>query len=384
MTGSPKPDWDPRSEAALDDQPAAYDEMRERCPVAYSDYLGWSLFRHEDVMGALNDPETFSNAVSSHLSVPNGMDPPEHTAFRRIIEPYFAPARMEAFEPVCREIAADLTRSLPARTRVEFIADFAQPFAVRVQCAFLGWPREMQERLRLWTLRNREATLARDRTVMADIAREFEAYIDEMLRVRREAGARASDDVTARLMHTLVRGRPLRDEEIASILRNWTVGEIGTISAALGILVHFVAHHADPQGRLRGQPSLLPNAIEEILRVHGPLAANRRVTTRPVTIGGREIGAGERISLIWISANRDGEVFKDPETVRLDRDPAGNLLWGAGIHICSGAPLARLEMRVAMEELLGGTTHIEPAPGEPPANAMYPASGFAALALRIR
>lgn len=384
MNNTPNPDWDPRSETVLRDQRAAYDEMRERCPVAYSDYLQWSVFRHEDVVRALNDPETFSNAASRHLSVPNGMDPPEHTEYRRIIEPYFEPERMEAFEPVCREIAADLTQSLLERDDVEFIANFAQPFAARVQRAFLGWPPGMRERLRRWTRKNQEATLAQDRTVMAEVAREFEAYVDEMLRDRCEAGAQASDDVTASLMHARVRGRPLRDEEIVSILRNWTVGEIGTISAAMGILVDFVANHADSQRQLRGQPSLLPNAIDEILRVHAPLVANRRVTTRPVTIAGREIGAGERVSLIWMSANRDGEAFEDPETVRLDRDPADNLLWGAGIHVCPGAPLARLEMQVAMEELLGKTTRIEPGPGKPPAKAMYPASGFTTLPLRIR
>jgi hypothetical protein len=152
----------------------------------------------------------------------------------------------------------------------------------------------------------------------------------------------------------------------------------------MGILVHFLAHDADLQQQLRDQPSLLPKAIDEILRVHGPLVANRRITTRPVQVGGFKIGAGESISLNWISANRDGEIFEEPETVRLDRDPAQNLLYGAGIHVCPGAPLASLEMRVAMEELLGRTTHIEPSPGKPSTKAMYPASGFANLPLRIR
>jgi hypothetical protein len=219
---------------------------------------------------------------------------------------------------------------------------------------------------------------------MAEIAGEFEAYVDGLMRVRREAGTEASDDVTTSFLRARVRGRALRDEEIISILRNWTVGEIGTISAAMGILVHFVANHAHLQRQLRGQPTLLPEAIDEILRVNGPLVANRRITTRPVQIDGREIGAGERISLNWISANRDGRVFEDPGIVRLDRDPAQNLLYGAGIHVCPGAPLASLEMRVAMEELLGRTTHIEPSPGKPSTKAMYPASGFATLPLRIR
>lgn len=377
-------DWDPRSDAVLRDQRAAYDEMRERCPVAYSDFLGWSLFRHEDVVRVLNDPDTFSNVVSRHLSVPNGMDPPEHTEYRRIIEHYFRPERMEAFEPQCRKIAASLVQSLLERDEVELISEFAHWFAVRVQCVFLGWPTDMYEPLSLWTQKNHEATLAEDRAAMAKIAREFEGYVEELLQVRRAAGAQASDDITTSLLRQQVWDRPLRDEEIASVLRNWTVGEVGTISAGIGILVHYLSEHAELQQRLRVQPLLLPAAIEEILRIYGPLVANRRITTRPVEIGGRKIAAGERISLIWISANRDGRIFGDPEVFQLNRDPAANLLYGAGIHICPGAPLARMEMRLAMEELLARTTRIQPVPDKSPTRAVYPASGFSTLSLRIR
>jgi cytochrome P450 len=377
-------DWDPKSDAVLRDQRAAYDKMRERCPVAYSDFLGWSLFRHEDIVRVLNDPDTFSNAVSRHLSVPNGMDPPEHTEYRRIIEPYFQPERMEVFEPQCREIAAKLVQSLLERDEVEIISEFAQSFAVQVQCSFLGWPVGMNETLRLWTLKNKQATLAEDRAAMEKIAREFEGYVDGLLQVRRAAGAQASDDITTNLLQQQVCARPLRYEEIVSVLRNWTVGEISTISASVGILVHYISEHTDLQQRLRAQPSLLPDAIEEILRMHGPLVANRRITTRPVEIGGRKIGAGERISLIWISANRDGHVFEDPDAFRPERDQAANLLYGAGIHVCPGAPLARMEMRVVMEELLARTARIDPIPGKPPTDAVYPASGFVTLYLRIR
>lgn len=376
-------DWDPHSGTVLRDQLAAYDEMRERCPVAHSDFLGWSLFRHEDLVRVLDDPDVFSSVASTHLSVPNGMDPPEHTEYRRLIERYFGPERMVEFEPQCREIATNLVESLVAREEVELIEEFAQAFAVRVQCAFLGWPPDMHEPLRIWTRKNHEATLAQDRTAMAGIGREFEGYVGSLLRDRRATEAQASRDVTARLSRERVWGRLLRDEEIASILRNWTVGEIGTISAAVGILAHYLSEHADLYRQLRGQPSSLPVAIEEILRIHGPLVANRRITTRPVEIGGRNIGVGERISLIWVSANRDGRAFEDPEAFRLDRDPAANLLYGKGIHVCPGAPLARMEMRVVMEELLGHTMRISPSPCKPPTKAMYPASGFATLPLRI-
>ena len=378
------PDWDPRSDAVLRNQLAAYDEMRERCPVAHSDLLGWSLFRHADITRVLNDPETFSNVVSRHRAVPNGMDPPEHTEYRRILEPYFEPERMEAFEPACRAIAAGLTKKLLERDEVEFVSEFSESFAVQIQCAFLGWPPDMHEPLRLWTRKNQEATLAQDRARMTEIAGEFDGYIDELLRVRRKAGMDASDDVTTSLMRVRVRNRPLRHEEIVSILRNATAGEVGTISAAVGILAHFLSENPASQRQFRDQPSILPAAIEEILRIHGPLVANRRITTCPVNIGGRQLGAGELVSIIWISANRDERVFADPGTFRLDRGAAPNLLYGAGIHYCVGAPLARLEMRVAMEELLSRTTRIEPSRDELPTKAAYPANGFAALPLRVR
>jgi cytochrome P450 len=144
MNEKPTNDWDPRSEAVTHDQVAAYDEMRHRCPVAHSDYLNLSLFRHDDVMRVLNDPETFSSAVSSYLSVPNGMDPPEHTQYRTIIEPYFSPQRMAVFEPLCREIAATLVNGLSRGGEVDFNAQFAQDFAMNIQCAFLGWPLELR------------------------------------------------------------------------------------------------------------------------------------------------------------------------------------------------------------------------------------------------
>lgn len=379
-----EPDWDPMAEGVLRDQRAAYDELRERCPVAYSASMQWSLFRHEDISRVVHDHDTFSSAVSRHLSVPNGMDPPEHTAYRRMIEPYFSAVRMDAFEPACRGIVADQVRKALARGEVELMADIALPFAVRVQCAFLGWPPTLHEPLVRWTKKNSEATLARDRQAMSEIAREFEGFIDDMLEIRFQAGARPDDDITAALMHEKVWGRPLSNEEIVSILRNWTVGEVGTISAAIGILVHYLAQHAELQKQLRVQPSLLPAAIDEILRIHGPLVANRRITTRPVEIGGRKIDAGERISLIWLSANRDGRIFENPDTFSLDHDPSKNLLYGVGIHVCPGAPLARMELRVAMEELFKHTTSIEPVSDRSPTNAVYPASGFATLPLRIQ
>jgi cytochrome P450 len=383
MDNKPNPNWDPRSDTVLEDQIAAYDDMRHRCPVAYSHYLNWSLFKHHDVMRALHDHETFSNAVSSHLSVPSGMDPPQHTLYRQIIEPYFNASRMQAFESICRKIAHTLVETLPHAGEVEFMSALAEDFSLQVQSAFLGWPADLHEPLRRWIRKNQEATLARDNAALEDVSYEFDGYIRALLAERRDAGMNAPDDITSSLLRERVGDRLINDEEIVSILRNWTVGELGTISASVGILAHYLAERPDLQQRLREDTSLLPAAIDEILRIHAPLISNRRMTTRPAEVSGQQLPAGARITLMWASANRDEAVFGDPDAFRLDRDPATNLLYGAGIHVCPGAPLARLELRLITEELLK-IDRIALVPDKEPVKAVYPASGFATLPLWIQ
>lgn len=383
MSDSQKQDWTPQSDAVLRDQRAAYDRMREQCPVAWSDYAHWSLFRHADVSRVLHDHKRFSSQVSRHVSVPNGMDPPQHTDYRAIIEPYFNAERMAAFEPICREIAEDLALSALQQERIELMAAFAQPFALRIQCAFMGWPLTLQDSLLDWARRNNRATLPRDRNALGALAAEFEALIAGLLADRRRANATAEDDVTSALMHEQIHGRMLNDQEIASILRNWTVGEIGTIAASVGILAQFLAAHPEVQRQLRDDPDLLWQANDEILRIHGPLVDNRRLTTCPVHLGDRQIPAGQRLTLNWIAANRDPEVFPAPDRFSLERDPAQNLLYGAGIHVCPGAPLARMELVIVMRSLLQHSRELSLIAEQPATLATYPASGYASLPLRL-
>ncbi len=377
-------EWDPRSEEVLQDQIAAYDRMRRKCPLAQSHYGYTSVFRHADVLRVVEDHETFSNAVSRFPSVPNGMDPPEHTPFRKLIEPYFDEAHMQAFAPACRQIANRLTGGLSRSRSVEFMAEFAQLFALEAQCAWLGWPDTLHGPLLQWTLKNHTATMSRDREAQAAVAQEFDGYIRELLAVRREAGADAPDDITTHLLRNESLGRPLEEEEIVSILRNWTVGELGTIAASIGILAQYLAAHPEVQTQLREDLSLLPAAIDEILRIHAPLIMNRRQTTRSVELAGHELPEGTKLAVLWASANRDEAVFGDPDEFRLDRDPELNLLYGAGIHVCPGAPLARLELITVMEELLTGTKWLALAQDKPAVRAHYPGSGFSSLFLDIQ
>lgn len=382
-SGERYPDWDPRSAEVQIDQIRAYDHMRETCPVAYSDYLGWSLFRHADILQVLTDHETFSNVVSRHPSVPNGMDPPQHAFYRRMIDPYFTRERVETFEPECRRVAGDLLEALGTAPSFEAMTCLAEPYAVGIQCGFLGWPASLHEPLLQWVRQNRQATLARDTDAMAAIALEFDGHIRSQLKWREEAGDAAPDDITTSLVRQTVDGKRLDHGEIVSILRNWTVGELGTIAACVGIIVHFLAETPEIQTGLRLDRSGLSPAIEEILRLHGPLVSNRRTALRPVMIGGSRIEAGERITVIWTSANRDARAFEAADRYCPMRDQGPNLLYGAGIHICPGAALARMQLRVMIDELLSRIRPFSLLTGTEPLRAVYPASGFASVSLQI-
>lgn len=381
MTG--QADWDPLSPEVLANPIAAYDDLRRGCPVAYSEKLGWSLFRHADVLRVLHDTQTFSSVVSPHLAVPSGMDPPAHTAYRGIVESFFTPGRMSRFEPLCRQIARGLVERLPRPGVTDMMSDFAHPFALDVQCTFTGWPLEIRDTLRDWFARCQQATLAGDRPAADSLGQEFEGIVDAQLQARRAAGAQASDDPTTGLLRETIDGHGLSLQEIASILRNWTAGELATIAASIGILVSFLARDPAVQRELRKAPAGLPAAIEEILRIEAPLLTNRRKVLKDTVVDGRTLAAGERVTVMWAAANRDEAVLDHPQTFHPDRDQKDNLLWGAGIHVCPGAPLARMELRVVMECLLEGIPSWRPSEAEPPTVAVYPAAGFARLPIRL-
>lgn len=288
-------DWNSRAENVQQDQIAAYDEMRDTCPVAHDEFMGYTLFKNEDVKFALAHPELFSNKVSTrHIAVPNGMDQPEHTAFRAVNDKYFTDERMAEFEPKIRDVVRPLVQEIPRGEEIEVMDEFARTYAMRVQNAFMGWPDSLEKPLIEWMEKNRRATLKRDREEIGKVALEFDTYIRNLLDERRNAPA--DQDVTTELLHDVVElpegSRTMTDEEVVSLIRNWTVGELSTVSAIVGVLVNFLGEHPKEAQRLRENPAEIPAALEEILRLQDPLVANRRVTTEQVQVGERTIPAG--------------------------------------------------------------------------------------------
>lgn len=354
--------------------------MRGTCPVGYSDAMHWSVFRHADVLAVLDDPETFVNS-SRHHAIPNAMNGTEHSRHRALLAQYFTERRMADIEPACRGIARASIRAASDAGSIDGVTGIAEPIAIRTMCAFLGWPDNTWTRVRDWIHGNRDATYRQDRDASRRLAAEYAAMVTAVLDQHRAEGV--TGDVMADLMSTSLDSHAWTDEDIVDTLRNWIAGH-GTVAAAIGITIAAIAGNDELQEQLRHQPDLIGKAIDEIPRSDGPLVANTRTTSCPVKIGDRDIDAGERVSLMWIAANRDPEAFAEPGQIRLDRSQEGNLLYGAGIHLCLGRSLARLELRVAVEELLAGTALLSLEPGVNLRRETYPGNGYISVPLRLR
>lgn len=376
------PEWEPLSAVALADQRGTYDRQRAACPVARSP-RGVTLFTHADVVAAAADPSTFSSAASAHRAVPNTLDPPEHAAFRAVIDPFFTPERMRALEPRLRTIVADIIDALPRDVTIDAVTDIGYPFAVRAQADWLGW-QGIETELLAWMAENHAATRSADRSQTAAVAAAFDDLVAAQVRRRRRLGSAAPEDPTTELLQVVVNGHPLSDADIVSILRNWTAGDLSSMAAALGVVVHFLATHPEVQQTHRVGAGDLATAIDEMLRIDDPFLVNRRVTTKATQIAGFALERGTRIYLNWTSANRDETVFGDPDAYRPREHAVNNLVYGTGVHACPGRPLATLELVVAVQTLLGMTAAVELAADRDAVRETYPLGGWRRLPIRMR
>ncbi|MDN6320444.1 MAG: cytochrome P450 [Marinobacter sp.] len=362
--------------AAGRDLRAYTDELRPKHPVVRNTKGEWVLLRHADVLAAAVDNERFSSQVSRYLQVPNGLDGEEHTRYRKVIEQYLSRAAIEPFIPVFKRVASQLATELPKGEVLDAVSDIGAVFAVRAQCAWLGWPAELEPRLLAWMGENHAATRSGDHNWMADVAEQFDEIIRSVVQPRRAAGDNAPDDLTTKLCRETVDGHPLTESELVSILRNWTGGDLGSIALCVGVLIAHIAKHPELVGQLcEASDAEVEAVINEILRIDNPFVSNRRVTTCPVHIGGRDIPSGAKVKLNWTSANRDENVFGnnqfDPQA-----NAAANIVYGAGKHVCPGRLLATWELRIALQTLLASVQTIELVPERPPEREVAPVGGY--------
>ncbi len=352
-----------------------YDEMRSRSPVlAMPGGDIWMIFDYEGVKRALNDPEPFS----SRAAPPGGQpfdwlifsDPPRHTKLRAIILRAFTPRVVAGLEPRIRELANTLLDQAIERGAFDFAADFAVPLPIMVIAEMIGIPLTDRPRFKQWSdaiLGLSETVTGGDEAVKAatafGVARaEMKTYTNDLLRQRRAA---PREDLLTALVHAEVEGDRLTDDEILGFFQLLLLAGSETTTNLIGNAILCFLDNPEQLAQVRARPDLLPSAIEEVLRYRSPVQAVFRQTKRDVELHGHTIPAGKLVLAVIGSANRDSQQFQAAAKFDITRDPNPHIAFGHGIHFCLGAPLARLEAKIALGDFLKRAKNFEPTGSEP-------------------
>jgi cytochrome P450 len=342
-----------------------YAELRRNAPVFRDGRTGvWMLMGYGDVMRALREHETFSSAVSPADSGPGRWliftDPPRHKILRALVQRAFTTRMTESMGPSIRELAQSLLAAHASRGTMDLVGDFAAPLPLMIIARMLGAPTEDWRRFREWS----EGMLALADTIgggprssaaaakFSETHEAMRAYLAELLACRRESRGEERDDLLVRLADAEADGARLTEDEILAFFELLLLAGHETTTNLIANAVLCFAGHPDQLARLRRAPDLLPGAIEEVLRFRSPVQAVFRVTRREATLSGTTIPAGQLVLAFVGAANRDPARFADPDRFDIERRPNAHIAFGHGIHYCVGAPLARLEARVALTELL--------------------------------
>lgn len=364
--------------------------MRERCPVARSEryggfhvVAGWA-----EIDEVAKDDDRFSAAVEglgATMVLPGvervnaplfETDRPQHTAWRRAMQPFFTPQAAAAHEPHIREVTRALLARLRPRGAADLVGEFADRVPLLVTAALLGVEPERREEFGDLARATFGATSA-DQAQRA--GERFAAFLAAQIAARRGAPAR---DVLTAVVNTEVDGRSASDAELLKHAFLMVAAGHLTTSDTIANTALALATDAELQRRVDADRSLVPVLVEESVRHESAVAATGRTTREDTTLGGVRLTAGDRLLLLWGSANRDTTRFPDGDVLRLDRGRVPHLGWGAGAHRCLGMHLARTQLRVVFEELLDAIPGFAAAPGFTPTRTFGVTRGVVSLPVR--
>jgi cytochrome P450 len=355
--------YDPYAYQTHEDPYPIYRALREEAPAYRNDTIGfWALSRHADVLAAFRDHKRFSNRLGVSLepmaSHPQahetmsflGTDPPRHTRMRSLISRGFTPRRIAELEPRVRELATEHIDRFIDAGRCDFIADFAGKLPMDVISEMLGVPPPDRDELRQWA-----DTVVHREDGMFDVppagieasARIFEYFTELIADHRRQP----KDDLTSALLVAELEGDRLTDREVLAFLFLMIIAGNETTTKLLGNAIYWLSKNPDQRQLVRTDPGLIPRWVEETLRYDNSTQSLARVLQSDVELHGQQLREGDRAVLLVGSANRDEAVFPDADRFDIMRDTSAMMSFGFGIHFCLGASLARLEGRVALEEV---------------------------------
>lgn len=351
----------------FDDAHAVFADLRGRCPVAHtSDFEGfWVVTKYADVVRVLADSDTFSTAkqnvvprvATSGRRPPLHLDPPEHTPYRRAISPLFTAERMAGWEPIVRDIVARLLAPLVEKGEADICVDFSYRLPIFVLAEFFHIPPVQAEKIRNIGADFNRALQVKDTARLEETSLFLYDVARDIIAARKAEPLDPGADPTSALLAARDgNGAPLPEDMILGTIRQLLVVGIIAPTTFTGSMVVHLARHPEHFAMLKDDPGLVPAALEELLRLYTPYRGFARTAKTDVILGRRAIKKDEPIALAFTSANRDPDAFEDPDSFRLDRASGKqHVAFGLGPHQCAGAPLARLMLRVTLEELLGRT-----------------------------
>ncbi len=368
--GCPVKDWatdyDIFDEEYVKDPSPVWKELRESCPIAHTTRWGgsWLPTKYKDLQAMVRmvpalssrspnvvppDPELREELIAELKkygsdSPPITSDPPEQIPYRRLILPFFNSKSVEKFREETERLCHDLIDKFIATGSADAAVDYAQQIPPRVIAAMLGIDPNRSDEFTEWTRGILELgqTQPELRRKYRRVIREF---FTELVAERRKNPGQ--DDMVSKLIGSKIEGEPLSDHTVVGMCNLLLVAGIDTTWSSIGAALWHFSGQAEDRRQLASDPDLFPTAIEEMLRFYSPVTMARKVT-EPITMGDANFVPGEKILLNFPAANRDPDMFDNPDNVVLDRERNRHIAFGVGIHRCAGSNLARMEMDVSL------------------------------------
>jgi len=336
-----------------------WDAIREQCPAFWNDVEGgghWVLTRFDDQRDALQQIETFSTQSTivsdpdpDYMLLPLFLDPTEHLKYRQLYNARFSPGAVERLSPMARQACRDTIETFLAKGRCDFIRDFADVFPTQVFLIALGLPLEDAPQMVDWVRKIFLGLAGTDTVVAAEANAALSGYFVGLLDDRRTSPRDPELDMVTYFLQARIDGEPISHEYLLSILVTLVLAGLDTTKSQLGFNFHHLATHPDARHWLVDDPSRIPAAIEEMLRVFSFVPPARKLA-RDIDFRGCPMKKGQMALMPLWSANRDERAFPNATDVVLDRSPNRHIAFGAGPHRCAGAHLARRELLIAIEE----------------------------------
>ena len=361
-----------------------YARWREEAPIFRdADSGGWVLTRHDDVRAVLKDSADYSSramGVGGPLPLLSD-DPPRHTQLRGLVDRAFTARMLKKMEDSIVDIARSLVAALPEDAPVDVVQKLTIPLPVAVIAQMMGIPTERSDDFKRWsdaltgTLSGESAFEARRNDVL-----EMAAFFHSLIPERR---ANPRDDLVSAVVNAEIDGERLSDRDIVGFNVLLLIAGNETTTNLLGNLLNVLADRPDLYAQLAERPELVDAAIEETLRYDAPVQFVMREATRAVRFHGKDVAPGDMLHVVMASANRDPRAYEGADEFRLDREKNHHHTFGFGIHFCMGAPLARMEARIAMRALLARFSRLRRAAGDTERVASPILRGFHHLSLAL-